>query len=114
MTAVARWLRRAVRVPPFLLWYFYSLLRANLIVAAEVFRPELTIEPAIVRVPITAASDFEVAVLANLISLAPGTLTVDTNPQGDVLYVHGLHVETGDALREHINDLEARLLRALR
>ncbi len=85
-------------------------------VTKEAWRPTLAIAPGIIAVPITVESDLEVTVLASLISLTPGTLSMEVTPDRKTLFVHALTVEgDGEALRRSIRDrLEAPVKRAFR
>ena len=76
---------RATLFLPYLLW---EVARANLAVAAVVLRPSLPIDPETVEVPLEGRSRFERALLANAITLTPGTLSVDVT--GETLLVHTL------------------------
>lgn len=57
--------------------FLWALLRANLDVARRVLSPNLPINPAIVEVETALQSDLGKLLLANSITLTPGTLTVD-------------------------------------
>jgi len=76
---------RATLFVPYLLW---EVVRANLAVAAVVLRPSLPIDPETVEVPLEGRGRFERALLANAVSLTPGTLSVDVTEE--TLLVHTL------------------------
>ncbi len=67
-------------------YFFGELLRSNLKMAKIVITPSLPIQPAIVRVRTRLKSRMGRLMLANSITLTPGTLTVDM--QGEWLYIH--------------------------
>ena len=70
----------------YVLHFSLALLRANLDVARRVVSPSLPIRPAVVTVRTELQSDLAKLVLANSITLTPGTLTIDI--AGDTLLVH--------------------------
>ncbi|MFC7044726.1 Na+/H+ antiporter subunit E [Halobacteriaceae archaeon GCM10025711] len=76
---------RAVVVLPYLLW---AVTKSSVAVAAVVLRPEMPIDPSIDRITPRTASDLERAVLANAITLTPGSLTVAV--RDDAFLVHTL------------------------
>lgn len=80
---------------------------ANWQVARAVLRPG-DIRPGIVAMPLRHVSDAVVTLVANSITLTPGTLTLDTERRGDtaVLYVHALDLSDVDSVREDIAELE--------
>jgi multicomponent Na+:H+ antiporter subunit E len=106
---------RLLRLPGFLLFFLKELVVANLKVAAAVIAPAGRLRPAIVAVPLAVDRDCEIALLANLISLTPGTLSLDVSPDRGTLYVHAMATESPDALRREIRDgFERRILEVFR
>lgn len=96
-----------------LLGYFLvKLVEANAVVAWEAVTPRNRIVEGIVAVPVTSASDVLVSVVANAISLTPGTLTIEVETDPHVLYVHVLHLHDIDAVRQDVTRLERYVLRA--
>ena len=77
-------LRHIVYVP-YLLW---EIIKANVAVSAVILRPSMPIDPRLTRIRPAVWGSLPVTVLANSITLTPGTLTVRI--RGDNLYVHTL------------------------
>lgn len=105
-----RALVRAVRTLRFAGFFLRELVAANALVAWEVVTPSNRTSPAVVRVPLRCSSDTEIALFANLISLTPGTLSLETSADRSALYVHGLHVHSPERFRARLARLEDRLL----
>ncbi|OBZ95994.1 cation:proton antiporter [Pararhizobium polonicum] len=59
-------------------------------VAIMVLKPDMRLKPGIFAFPLTLTRDFEITLLANLITLTPGTLSVDVSEDRKTLYVHAL------------------------
>ncbi len=78
--------------------FIYKLVIANLDMAYRVLSPKLPINPGVVKVPTKLKSDFGKFVLANTITLTPGTLSLDV--EGDHVLVHWVNVK-GDTIKEH-------------
>ena len=72
--------------------------------------------PGIIAVPLDAETDTEITILANLISLTPGTLSLLVSPDRRTLYVHAMYLDEGpDALRADLKQqMERRVLELLR
>jgi multicomponent Na+:H+ antiporter subunit E len=97
----------------FLVYFLRKLVEANLIVAWEVITPGTDrVREAIVAVPVSLASDGLVTLVANAISLTPGTLTVEVDRHPTILYVHVLHLRDVEAVRAEVLELELRAVRA--
>jgi len=77
--------------------FFGELLKANFDVAFRVVQPVIPINPGIVKVKTNLKSSLGRLILANSITLTPGTLTVDT--EGEYLYIHWIDV-SGDDIDE--------------
>lgn len=102
------------RIVAFLLWFSKEVVVANLRVARQVLTPGLDLDAAIVEVPTRCRTALELVVFANCITLTPGTITLDADEQGRVLYVHGMFVADRDAFLADLAGMEARILRAMR
>ena len=102
----------ALRFAGFFLW---QLMLSNLRVAYDVITPRLYMRPGIVAVPLDAKTDLEITLLANLITLTPGTLSLDVSEDRRTLYVHAMFVDSPESVRESIkNGIERRLLELIR
>jgi multicomponent Na+:H+ antiporter subunit E len=75
--------------------FIYELLASAVRVAIIVLTPNLEekLRPAIVAVPLRLKSDGQITLLANMITLTPGTLSIDVSDDKSVLYVHALMLE---------------------
>lgn len=91
-------------------YYLRNILRANALVAWEVLRRDSQLAPGIVRIRTRCDKAWKVGTFAQLISLTPGTLTLDVTEDLSELYVHGLHVHSVEEFEAHLAELESRLL----
>lgn len=80
-------LARATLFVPFLLW---EIAKANVDVLRVVLTPSLPIDPRTVTLDVSGRGRFEQALLANAITLTPGTVTVDVDDETDTMLVHTL------------------------
>lgn len=82
-------------------------------VAVLVVSPRMSsrIAPGIIAYPLTVTTDGQITLLANLITLTPGTLSVDVSADRRLLYIHVLEMHDRDAIIASIRDgFEARVL----
>lgn len=99
----------------FFFFFLFELLKANLQVAFDVITPKFYMTPGIVRLPLEAKTDLEITSLANLITLTPGTLSLDVSDDRKVLYVHSMYIGDKEEFIKNIkNGFERRLLEILR
>jgi multicomponent Na+:H+ antiporter subunit E len=98
----------------FAVYFAVLFVRANIQVALAVIWPErVRTRRAIVAVPIVGASDLVLVLLANAVTLTPGTFVIDIQRDPACLYVHVLRLTTVRDVRLDILEMERRLVRAL-
>lgn len=102
--AVPMRLRRWLEMADLALVFVWELFASALAVARLVLTPGLKtrLRPAIIGYPLTVRSPGEITLLANLITLTPGTLSVDISPDRRVLYIHVLTLDSRQQLIDHI------------
>ncbi|MFP4320871.1 MAG: Na+/H+ antiporter subunit E [Anaerolineales bacterium] len=94
----------------FIVYFIWQLTLANLRVSWEVLTPGWRMEPGIVGIPLDLETELEITILANLITLTPGTLSLDVSSDGRTLYVHSMYVHDVDEFRASIkNGFEKRV-----
>jgi multicomponent Na+:H+ antiporter subunit E len=109
-------LRRLWRVLVLVVVFLRELVVSALQVARYTLQPTLQIRPAIVKYPLDVQTPREITVLANLISLTPGTLSLDVSPDSKHLYVHAISVyseDGSDVIVDIKESLEKHVGRAL-
>ena len=95
--------------------FVYELVLSAWRVAVLVMSPKLDIKPGIFAYPLKVDRDFEITLLANLITLTPGTLSVDVSEDRRTLYVHALDCSDPEQFRRDIAEgFERRILEAFR
>ena len=75
------------------------------------------LRPGIIRIPLDAKTDNEISILANMLTLTPGTTSIDISDDRTALYLHVMYLdkEGPEATRDRIkHEVEARLLRVTR
>ena len=106
------------KIPLVIMFVFYflkELIIANLKVAFDIVTPKDYMEPGIIAVPLDVRTNIEITLFANLVTLTPGTLSLDVSPDRKILYVHALYVKDADRFRDELkNGLEKRLIEVLR
>lgn len=95
--------------------FIYELVMSAWRVALTVMRPNMDIKPGIFIYPLKVDRDSEITLLANLISLTPGTLSLDVSEDRRFLYIHALDCADPEGLRRDIaTGFERKILEAFR
>lgn len=96
-------------------FFLKELVLANFRVAYEVFTPGYQFRPGVIAVPLDARTDIEITLLADLITITPGSVSLDVAEDRSVLYVHVMDIDDVEAVRRRIKDgFERRVLELLR
>jgi len=107
--------QRVVKGFSLALLFVYELVLSAWRVAMIVLRPRIELQPGIIAFPLTVDRDFEITMLANLITLTPGTLSVDVSEDRKTLYVHCIDVPDPQATIDDIkNGFERKIMEVFR
>ena len=80
------------RFLPYLAILAREVVLASIQVAKLVLGPEERLRSGFIAVPTEAATDLEIAVLANSITLTPGTITVHLAPESKTMIIHAIDI----------------------
>jgi multicomponent Na+:H+ antiporter subunit E len=109
------YLLRVVAVLNLIYIFTLELILSNISVLKAVLRPKLNIKPGIFAFPTELKEDWEITMLANLITLTPGTLVVDLSPDNRILYVHAMDITDADeAIQSIKNTFEKAIMEVSR
>jgi len=75
-------------------WLFAEIIKANVQVVKAVLSPDLEVSPTMVKIPLASDVDIAETMFANSITLTPGTVSMDMQP--DHILVHALLEEMSD------------------
>ncbi|MGB0572266.1 MAG: Na+/H+ antiporter subunit E [Alphaproteobacteria bacterium] len=105
---------RPFRILRLIALFVYELALSGYRVARDTLSPRMDFRPAIIAFPLELESPVGIMLLANLITLTPGTLSVDVSTDRSTLYIHAMDVDDPDELRADIrNGFERRIREAL-
>ncbi|RFA36339.1 Na+/H+ antiporter subunit E [Virgibacillus dokdonensis] len=84
--------RRVLKIVSLIFLFIKELLSSNIEIVKLVYSPKPNFEPAIFELPTELKSNWEITLLANLISLTPGTLSVAVSRDNTKLFIHGMDI----------------------
>lgn len=96
----------------FALHFGVKLVQASLVVARTVIAPRHRIHTGIVAVPLVGSSDAVATLIADAISLTPGTLTLEVRRDPVVLFVHALDLRNVEQVQADVRRIEVLAIRA--
>jgi len=96
--------RRVTAWIKLIIMFHYELIVSSLAVAMDVLTPRHRARPAIIEMPLDVKSDTGILLVTNLISLTPGTLSLDVSEDRKTLLIHAMFADDHDALRKSLKD----------
>jgi multicomponent Na+:H+ antiporter subunit E len=79
--------------------FLYELVVANVHLAQDILRREPRFQPGFLAFDVRDLPPLETVMLGNMISLTPGTLTVDASEDGGMLYIHTVYAQDPERAR---------------
>lgn len=107
------------RVPSFASFMFLfgkEVIKGSIRIGYEIISPKHYMNPGIIAIPLTAKTEMEITLLANSITLTPGTTSLALSDDRKVLYVYTvfLHKNPEKTIQSIKNGLERKLLEVMR
>lgn len=96
------YIRKLWAVIRLMLLFVKELLLSSFAVARHTVSPRLSFRPGIFTYRTELQSDWEITILACLICLTPGTLTLEVSPDQRELFIHAMHIEDAQELSQQI------------
>jgi multisubunit Na+/H+ antiporter MnhE subunit len=90
-----------------------NLVKSNIALGFEVLTPTDYTKPGLLEVRLPTCSELVLTVIANSITLTPGTMTLELRPETSTLLVHVLHLRNVEAARDEIRELHRLVSSAL-
>ncbi|OLS39885.1 Na+/H+ antiporter subunit E [Bacillus sp. MRMR6] len=95
--------------------FLKELVLSNISVLKHILSPTLNIKPGIFALKTELTKDWEITILANLITLTPGTLVVDVSLDRQTLYIHAMDIpEKHEAIDSIKNTFERAIMEVSR
>jgi multicomponent Na+:H+ antiporter subunit E len=106
-----------VRIRPlwavwFLIYFAFKVVQSNVLLAWEVVTPRNSIKPGILALDLTGCSDAIVTLIANALTLTPGSLTIEVRRRPTTIYVHVLHLHDPEKVRSEMTAIAKLAIRA--
>jgi len=82
--------------------FLIDLLRSNIRMAGLILSPRMKLRPAVVAVPLILKSESAIVLFANLLTLTPGTLSLDISTDRNTLYMHTVYLDDPEEIKHQL------------
>lgn len=93
--------------------FLSDLLRANIRMASIILSPRMRLRPAVVAVPLILKSESAIILLANMMTLTPGTLSLDISTDRQMLFIHTVYLDDPEQFKQELLEGYERRLKEL-
>lgn len=105
--------RKGPKAVSLLAFFLKEVFVANIRIAYDIVTPRLHMKPTVIALPLSVQTDVEIMLLSCMITLTPGSLSLDLSKDRRILYVHVLYLGKGgvaEVKRNIKNGFEHRLM----
>lgn len=106
-----RTIKKAYWIVHFAGFYILSVVKANLFLAWDVVTPKMLMSPGIITINLMLESKSALLLFSNLVSMTPGTLVINLDPEKNEADVHVLYLRDEQAIRSEIYAIQCRIKR---
>lgn len=104
-----RIINKIINILTFFFFYVSKVIQANFELAYHILSPKLNMKPGILKIPVHLTNHQAILLLINLISMTPGTLTMDLAEDKRYIYVHFLFLFNEEKKVTEIKNLEMKI-----
>lgn len=109
------YMKRVFKIVQLILLFIKELILSNIDIVRHVYKPKQNFEPGIFALPTELKSNWEITLLANLISLTPGTLSIAVSDDNSHIYIHAMDVgDSEEAISSIKNTFEKAIMEVTR
>ncbi|HDR50706.1 MAG TPA: hypothetical protein ENN90_03670 [Mariniphaga anaerophila] len=104
-------IKKVYYILEFIVFYMVKLVQANLYIAWDILTPEMHTKPAFMEIPVTLKSNFGLLLYSNLLSMTPGSMSMDITEDKKTILVHVLYYSTGDIMLKDFMNIQEKIKR---
>ncbi|GAA0601917.1 Na+/H+ antiporter subunit E [Virgibacillus siamensis] len=104
------YLKRVYKILMLIMLFIKELIISNIDIVKLVYNPKPEFEPGIFALPTELTSNWEITLLANLITLTPGTLSVAISEDNTHIYIHAMDI---DDINDEISSIKDTFEKAI-
>lgn len=104
-------LKKILLIIDFILFYLKKLIQANLFVAYDILTPKDRVKPAFIEVPVKVKTNVGLLLFSNLMSMTPGTISIDINRNRSIMLVHVLYYSSDELIQKDFEVIQNKIIK---
>ncbi len=106
-----KFLKKIYYILEFIVYYLSKLIQANIFIAYDILTPKMHIKPAFMQIPLKIKSDTGILLFSNLLSMTPGTLSIDISEDKKSLLVHVLYYSDDELMQKDFEGIQGKIIK---
>jgi multicomponent Na+:H+ antiporter subunit E len=104
-------IKKTYYILEFIGYYLVKLVQANFYIAWDILTPKMLTKPAFMEVPVTLKSNLGLLLFCNLLSMTPGTMSMDISEDKKKVIVHVLYYSSDDIMLKDLMGIQDKIKR---
>lgn len=108
-----KYFREVPLVIEFVIFFLWEVILSNIRLTITILSPKMNLRPAVVAVPLDLKSEVGIVILSHMITLTPGTLSLDISSNQHTIYVHVYDLDDPEKFVDRIKSKFERRVREI-
>jgi multicomponent Na+:H+ antiporter subunit E len=106
-----KWIKKIYYIIAFIFYYMLKLIQSNIFIAYDILTPKMHTKPAFMEVPLRLKTDMGLLLFSNLLSMTPGTLSMDISRDKKKILVHVLYYSSDELMQKDFDGIQEKIRR---
>jgi len=104
-----KWIKKIFLIIEFFFYYLLKLIQSNIFIAYDILTPKMHTKPAFMEVPLKLKTDMGILLFSNLLSMTPGTMSMDISRDKKKVLVHVLYYSTDELMQKDFDGIQEKI-----
>ncbi len=104
-----KWLKKIYFIIEFILYYILKLVQSNIFIAYDILTPKIHVKPAFMEVPLKLKTELGMLLFSNLLSMTPGTMSMDISRDKKKVLVHVLYYTSDELMQKDFDGIQEKI-----
>jgi multicomponent Na+:H+ antiporter subunit E len=104
-----KWLKKIYLIIEFIFYFLMKLVQANFYIAYDILTPKMHTKPAFMEIPLKLKTEMGMLLFSNLLSMTPGTLSMDISRDKKKVLVHVLYYSSDELMQKDFDGIQDKI-----
>jgi multicomponent Na+:H+ antiporter subunit E len=104
-----KWLKKIYLIIEFIFYYMLKLIQSNIFIAYDILTPKMHTKPAFMEIPLKLKTEAGMLLFSNLLSMTPGTMSMDISRDKKKVLIHVLYYTTDELMQKDFDGIQEKI-----